>query len=225
MDRPVLCAEGLRKDYGPVAALEGVDLSVSAGEIVAILGANGAGKTTLVSLVAGLLRPDAGRVEVCGVDVSAKPERRPELVGLAPQRLGVYPTLSARENLALFGELGGLRGKALADRIEATADRLALTGLLGRLARTLSGGEQRRLHVAMALMRERPLLLLDEPVTGLDMASREAVLRLERDLASSGTAVCHATNDPREAKALAARRVVLERGRVVPEGDTDVAPA
>ena len=176
--------------------------------------------------MAGLRRPDAGRVDVLGIDAFAEPRHARERVGLVPQQLGIYPSLTVRENLQLFGELGGLRGEALAGRLEEVAAAFGLERLAGRQARRLSGGEQRRLHIAMALVRRRPLLLLDEPLAGLDPDWRGSVLELEGRLASEGVAVCHATNDPGEVEALGGRVAVLEAGRMVSGGRVhDVAPA
>ncbi|MCZ7526982.1 MAG: ABC transporter ATP-binding protein [Acidimicrobiia bacterium] len=135
----MLRVEGLHKRYGETVALTGADLSVGPGEIVGLLGPNGAGKTTLVSIVAGLRRPDAGSVRVGDVDVAAHPERAQPLIGLAPQETAVYLPLTARENLVVFGELAGIRGRTLSTRIDEVADALDLTPLLGRSASTLSG--------------------------------------------------------------------------------------
>jgi len=163
---PTLEVAGLRKSYGVTVALDGVDLVVEPGSIVGLLGRNGAGKTTLVSVIAGLLRADAGTVRVAGIDVVRDARRARACIGLAPQETGVYLPLSVRDNLRFFGGLSDLRGRVLRTRIDDVASALLLEPLLDRRARDLSGGERRRLHTAIALLHRPRLVLLDEPTTG-----------------------------------------------------------
>jgi ABC-2 type transport system ATP-binding protein len=219
--RRLLVIEGLRKNYGPVTALAGVDLDIEPGEVLALLGPNGAGKTTLVSVVAGLLRPDAGHVEVDGIDVQAHPGQARRRLGLAPQETGVYPTLSVYDNLRFYGELEGLRRKVLRRRIEEVADALALSELVGRQARALSGGEARRLHTAMVLMHRPALLLLDEPTTGVDVSTRAKLLAVVRQLAAEGSSICYSTHYLAEVEQLGASVAILDDGRVVARGPLD----
>lgn len=214
----MLSIRGLTKAYGDVVALRGVSLDVAAGSIVGLLGPNGAGKTTIVSIVAGLRRPDAGTVTVNGIDVVARPEQVRRMVGLAPQELGVYPTVTVRENLVLLGELAGLRGRRLAQRIDEVATALLLSGLLGRLVRTLSGGEKRRLHTAMALLHRPPLLLLDEPTAGADVHTRANLVQVVRDLAAEGSAVLYSTHYLPEVEDLQADVALVLDGRVIATG-------
>ncbi|HEX6208014.1 MAG TPA: ABC transporter ATP-binding protein [Actinomycetota bacterium] len=214
----VLRVAGLRKSYGAVEALQGVDLEVARGEVVALLGPNGAGKTTVVSIVAGLRRPDAGTVEVDGLDAlrrSADVRRR---IGLAPQELGIYPVVSVRNNLALFGRLAGLSGAELRSRIEDVAEALRITDLLDRQGGTLSGGQKRRVHTAIALLHRPPLLLLDEATTGADVETRGHILDLVRRLAAGGSAVLYSTHYLQEVEDLGATVVLLDGGRVIARG-------
>ena len=216
---PVLAVEGLHKAYGDVVALDGVDLHVGAGEICALLGPNGAGKTTLVSIVAGLRHADAGRVSVNGIDALARSDDARRCIGLAPQDLGIYPTLTTRHNLVFAGELAGLWGRDLDARIEDVADVLELAPLLGRQARTLSGGEKRRLHTAMAIVHRPPLLLLDEPTTGVDVRTRTRLLDAVRALVSDdGCAVCYSTHYLHEVEALEASVAIIDHGRIIARG-------
>jgi ABC-2 type transport system ATP-binding protein len=217
----VLHIEGLRKAYGEVVALHGVDLDVATGEIVSLLGPNGAGKTTIVSIVAGLRRPDAGVVEVDGLDAlrrSAEVRRR---IGLAPQDLGMYPVVSVRNNLLLFGRLAGLGNAELRSRIDEVADALNITDLLDRQGGTLSGGQKRRVHAAIALLHRPPLLLLDEATTGADVETRGHILELVRGLAAEGSAVLYSTHYLQEVEDLGASVALLDDGRVIARGGAD----
>jgi ABC-2 type transport system ATP-binding protein len=214
----ILEVRDLRKSYGDTLALAGVDLDVARGEIVGLLGPNGAGKTTLVSIVAGLRRPDHGTVHVAGVDAVAHPHRARAFFGLAPQETGVYPSLTARENLRFFGELAGLRRRKLDDAIASVAEALALTELLDRRAQYLSGGERRRLHTAIALVHRPQLVMLDEPTTGADVQTRTQLLELVAELAATGSAVVYSTHYLPEVEQLDASIVIMERGRAIARG-------
>jgi ABC-type multidrug transport system ATPase subunit len=214
----MLAVGGLRKSYGDVVALDGVDLDAGPGQIVGLLGANGAGKTTLVSIVAGLRRADGGTVRVGEIDALTDPYRARELLGIAPQETGVYPTMTARENLAYFGRLAGLRGTLLDQRVDEAAEALDLHALLDREAQTLSGGEQRRVHTAMAIVKRPPLVLLDEPTVGADVSTRAQLLLSVRTLAAEGTAVVYSTHYLPEIEILDADVTILDHGRVVGRG-------
>jgi ABC-2 type transport system ATP-binding protein len=215
----VLRVGGLRKAYGEVVALDGVDLEIGEGEICALLGPNGAGKTTLVSIIVGLRHADDGEVWVGEVDAVHDVARARALIGIAPQELGIYPGLTVRENLVFFGELNGVRGRDLITRIEVVAEALELGDLLDRTAQTLSGGEKRRVHTGNALLHRPPLLLLDEPTTGVDVRTRAHLLEAVRALAAEhGTAICYSTHYLPEVDALGASVAILERGKIIARG-------
>jgi ABC-2 type transport system ATP-binding protein len=214
----MLEVRGVRKSYGATPALVGVDFDVAAGEVVGLLGPNGAGKTTLVSIVAGLRRPDAGRVSVAGIDVLSHPFEARRHLGLAPQELGIYPTLTVRTNLQFFGELVDLRGAELRHRVDEVGEALELSEFMDRQARFLSGGEKRRLHTALTMLRRPPLLLLDEPTSGVDVRTRASVLEVVRSLAAEGSAVCYSTHYLGEVEALGASVAILDRGRMIARG-------
>ena len=217
----MLQVRGVHKRYGAIEALCGVDLDVAPGEICALVGPNGAGKTSLVSIVAGLRRPDEGSVEVGGLDVTRHRQEVGRRLGFAPQELAIYPTVKVRDNIVLYGELAGLRGAELRQRVDETAEALGITDLLQRRADALSGGQKRRLHTAMALVHRPPLLLLDEPTVGADIESRQQLLELVRRLAGDGAAVCYSTHYLPEVEVLGASVAVLDRGRVLARGTLD----
>jgi ABC-2 type transport system ATP-binding protein len=209
---------GLQKAYGDKEVLRGVDLGARAGEIVGLLGPNGAGKTTLVSIVAGLRKADAGSVSVAGIDALAHPEKARAVLGLAPQDLGIYPILSVERNLTFFAQLAGLMGPRLRERVTEVADALDLTKLFGQRAATLSGGQKRRLHTAMALVHEPNVLFLDEPTVGADVRSRNQILEVVRRRAEAGCAIVYTSHYLTEIEDLAATVAVLEAGRIVARG-------
>ncbi len=207
------------KSYGTVVALDRVELEVAPGEVLGLLGPNGAGKTTLVSIVAGLREPDAGHVRLWDIDVLATPHRAQREIGLAPQTLGIYTMLTVRENLNAFGRLRGLRGRRLRERVEEMGTALGLSSLLHRRASTLSGGQQRRLHSALALLHHPRLVLLDEPTVGADVETRAALLGLVRRLAADeGAIVCYTTHYLDEVEALDATIAFMRNGRIVARG-------
>ena len=219
--RTLLSVESVHTSYDGVKALCDVHLTVERGEILAILGLNGAGKTTLMSVIAGLQRPDSGRVLLDGIErkVGSKAGKRP--VGLAPQTTGVYPTLSVRDNLRFFGELSGLKRRELDAQISATAEALDLVHLLHRKARHLSGGEARRLHVGMVMICRPPILLLDEPTVGMDVASRALFIDFVKDVAADGTAICYSTHYLSEVEQLGASVAILDKGSVIAHEGVD----
>lgn len=217
----MLQIRGLTKRYGDREVLRGVDLDVPAGRIVALLGVNGAGKTTLVSIVAGLRPATSGTVTVDGVDALRHPDRVRSRLGRAPQELGVYPRLTVRQNLSLFGALGGVGRRETGRRVDEVAEALDLVPLLDRPAGRLSGGQQRRLHTGMALVHRPRLVFLDEPTVGADVRSRAQLLEAVRALADDGVAVVYATHYLPEIEALGAEVAVLADGRVVARGTVD----
>ena len=210
------------KRYGDHDALHGVSLSVGAGEVCGLLGPNGAGKTTLVSIIAGLRTPDRGRVLIDGLDIAEHPREARMAVGLASQDTAIYPTVTVRENLELFTRLAGYSGAAVATRLEEVAEVVELTDFLDRQARNLSGGEQRRLHTAMALVHRPKVLMLDEPTTGVDIATRSRLLDAINTLtANEECAVLYSTHYLPEVEELGASVAILDHGRILARGRLD----
>ncbi|HEY3952413.1 MAG TPA: ABC transporter ATP-binding protein [Streptosporangiaceae bacterium] len=215
----MLAAQGLRKRYGTVHALDGFDLTVEPGEIAGLIGHNGAGKTTFVEVVTGLTCPDAGQVTVGGVDVRRDPRAARRLTGVAPQELALYASATVRDNLRLFAALAGLRRAALRRAVDQVAGELKLTGVLGQRAGLLSGGQRRRTQAAAALVGGAPLLLLDEPTAGADPQTRSALLDAVRARAAQGAAILYTTHYLPELADLGATIAVAQAGRVIARGE------
>ena len=209
---------GVRKAFGQVTALDGVDLTVANGTLTALLGPNGAGKTTLVRIIATLARPDAGRVRVFGFDVATQARQVRARIGLTGQYAGLDDALSGHDNLMLIGRLAGLsRGQAASRAAELTA-ALGLDGAVGRMVRTYSGGMRRRLDLAASLMHKPDLLVLDEPTTGLDPASRRQLWAILTELKAAGTTMLLTTQYLEEADQFADVVHVLHHGKIIASG-------
>jgi ABC-2 type transport system ATP-binding protein len=214
-------ARELRKSYGDVKALCGVDLQVDAGSVYGLLGPNGAGKTTAVRILTTLLRPDGGEARVAGVDVRREPARVRELIGLAGQYAAVDENLTGFENLEMVGRLYHLGRRPSRDRAEELLAAFDLSDAGGRLVRTYSGGMRRRLDLAAALVARPPVLFLDEPTTGLDIRSRIGLWDAIEELVAEGTTALLTTQYLDEADRLADRIAVIDRGVVIAEGTSD----
>ena len=218
MTENILEVNDLHKAYDDVVALNGATLTVERGQIVGLLGPNGAGKTTLVSIICGLRQADRGSVTVKGIDALANPQLARQHIGLAPQDTGIYPMVTARHNLQLFAELAGVSRRDAAGQVETVAVALRLDDLLDRKAGELSGGQKRRLHTAIALLNDPPLVLLDEATTGADVETRAALLDVIQDLANRGSAVLYSTHYLQEVETVDASVVILEAGQVIASG-------
>jgi multiple sugar transport system ATP-binding protein len=220
MKAPVLAIHGLVKRFGRRAALAGVELELGAGEIAVVLGATGAGKTTLLRTIAGLERPEAGMIHLEGRDVTAL-EPRARDVALVFQNFSLYPGWSVRRNLEFPLRAPGrnLSEDEIARRVRAAAEMLAITPLLERDSRRLSGGEMQRVAIGRALVRQPRLFLMDEPLTNLDAKLREA-LRIEIGslVRALGVPMVYVTHDQAEALSMADRLHVLDEGRVLQSG-------
>ncbi len=210
--------DGLRKSFGDVLALDGLDLRVEAGTVFGLLGPNGAGKTTLVRIVATLLDADAGRVAVLGRDVARESLAVRRRIGLAGQFAAVDGELTGRENVEMIGRLSRLPVAEARRRADEVLDRFGLTDAADRRAATYSGGMRRRLDLAAGLIARPPVVLLDEPTTGLDPRSRQELWKVVDELRQEGTAVLLTTQYLEEADRLAQRIAVVDHGRIAAEG-------
>lgn len=205
----------LRKSFGSVRAVDGLSLAVHAGEVFGLLGPNGAGKSTTIAMAMGLVRPDSGTVMLEGAGSPLDPHVRRKL-GLAPQAIALYEDLSANENLLFFARLYGLPNAK-----RRAAEVLELVGLSQRAGDRVggySGGMQRRLNLAVALLHDPPLLMLDEPTAGVDPQSRNSILELVRTLATKGCTIVYTTHYMEEAQKLCDRVGVLDNGKLLDVG-------
>jgi len=217
-DIPAIDATGLVKTFGPLRAVDGIDLEVRQGEIFGVLGPNGAGKTTALRMLATLLPIDAGQARVFGVDVAREPHRIRQLIGITGQYASVDEDLTATENLWMFGRIQGLRSadaRSAAKRLLAQFD---LEEAADKPIAQFSGGMRRRLDLAVSLITRPPLIFLDEPTTGLDPRTRAQMWDTIRGLVHEGCTVLLTTQYLDEADQLAGRIAVIDRGRKVAEG-------
>ncbi len=207
-----------RTRRGAIEAVRGVDLRVEAGTLYGFLGPNGAGKTTTLRMLATLLAPTAGEAQVAGADLAREPERVRERIGYVSQAGGADHRATARENLVLQARLYGLDRAAAERRAAELGDALELGGFMDRVAQSLSGGQRRRLDLALGLVHRPQLLFLDEPTTGLDPQSRARLWELVRALNRDGTTVFLTTHYLEEADELCERVAIIDQGRIVAEG-------
>jgi ABC-2 type transport system ATP-binding protein len=212
---------GLVKRYGDLTALDGVDLEVPRGTVLGLLGPNGAGKTTIVRILTTLLRPDAGRATIDGVDVLTKPGEVRKRIGLSGQYAAVDEYLTGFENLDMIGRLYHLGRRRSRERARELLDQFSLTDAADRPTHTYSGGMRRRLDLAGALVAAPPVLFLDEPTTGLDPRSRTEMWDVIRRLVADGTTLLLTTQYLEEADVLADDIVVIDHGRAIARGTSD----
>jgi len=217
----VIALEGVEKSFGEVRAVAGVSFRVPDGQITGLLGPNGAGKTTALRIVYGVLRADAGRALVDGVDLAARRLEAQRRLGVLPHAQGLYARLTAREHVLYFGELHGLSGDRLARRADELVRRLGMEDFADRRADGFSQGQRVKVALARALVHDPPNVVLDEPTNGLDVAATRQVRALLHELRDQGRCVLFSSHVMQEVSALCDRVVVIARGRVVAEGTPD----
>jgi len=213
----MLTLSNVRKTFGKTVAVDGLSLSVRKGEILGLLGPNGAGKSTSVSLSVGLLAPEAGTVTIEGSGNPAEPNVR-QKIGVAPQALALYDTLTGEENLRFFGEVYGLSGAALDQRVRWCLDFVGLTDRKDDRVGGYSGGMKRRLNLAAALIHDPQLLLLDEPTVGVDPQSRNKIFESIEELHRQGRTIIYTTHYMEEAERLCDRIAIIDAGKLLALG-------
>ena len=215
MTNLLLDVQRLSKSFGERKVVDTVSFSLKAGQTLGLLGPNGAGKSTTVNMICGLLGPDQGQVLLGGQLMSAGNNAAKQKIGLVPQEIALFDTLSARENLKLFGALYGLSGAHLALRCDAVLELVNLSDRAKDTPATFSGGMKRRLNIAAALLHEPDLLILDEPTVGVDPQSRNAIFDSLEILKSQGKALIYTSHYMEEVERLAEHIVVIDHGKVI----------
>ena len=218
---PTLVAEGLVKRFGPVAAVDGVSLTVSAGEVVGLLGPNGAGKTTTLRMLAGILTPDAGCVSVGGLDIHDRPLDAKRRLGFLSGDTQLYQRLTTREVLRYFGRLYGMADPLIEARTAQLVEELEMGEFANRPCGTLSSGQKQRANIARAFLHGPELLILDEPTVALDVISGQFIVESIRRERDAGRAVLFSTHIMSEAEYLCDRILLMHRGRIIDEGVLD----
>jgi ABC-2 type transport system ATP-binding protein len=213
-----LRVHGLFKAFAAIRAVDSVSFEVRPGEIYGLLGPNGAGKTTTISMISGLLKPDAGEVIVAGTPFWSDPQKAKRIMGVVPQELALYEELTGRENLEFWGRLAGLGSRDAKTRATELLAALTLTDRAKDPVKTYSGGMKRRINLGCALLHKPQLLLLDEPTVGIDPQARLNILEFIRNLRASGTAILYTTHYLEEAETLCQRIGIIDHGRLLAEG-------
>jgi ABC-2 type transport system ATP-binding protein len=200
---------------GDQVAVKGVSFAIRQGEIFGLLGPNGAGKTTTISMLACLLTPTSGTAMVSGLDLVKQSDQVKQHIGLVPQDLALYPTLSARDNLIFFGRIYGLRGKALHARVNWTLELVGLADRAKDAIQTYSGGMKRRINIAAGLLHKPDILFLDEPTVGVDPQSRNHIFENVERLNREGLTILYTTHYMEEAERLCHRVAIIDQGQII----------
>jgi len=215
MDSHILIVEDLWKTYAETDAVQGLTLGIRKGECLGLLGPNGAGKTTTIHMLSGLIKPTRGRVFIDGIDLFSRPKEAKAKLGLVPQSFALYPTLNARDNLVFFGKIYGLKGNHLKKRMGKVLEMVELTDRIDQPVETFSNGMKRRLNIAVGLLHEPEILILDEPTVGVDTQSRNAILESIKSLNQSGMTVLYTTHYIEEAQRLCERVAIIDQGKIL----------
>ena len=215
MSEPILVTQDLHKAYGDIKAVDGISLQVARGEVFGLLGPNGAGKTTAISMLTGLLEPTSGQITVDGLDLKEHTREVKAKLGLVPQELALYPTLSGRQNLVFFGRIYGLKGKELKQRVDEVLEMIGLTERADEAIEKYSGGMKRRVNIGAGLLHTPEILFLDEPTVGVDPQSRNAIFESVEALNRAGMTVIYTTHYMEEAQRLCHRVAIVDEGELI----------
>jgi ABC-2 type transport system ATP-binding protein len=217
-DRAAISIDGLTKDYGDVRAVDGLTLTIPEAEVFGLLGPNGSGKTTTINCLTGLLKPNAGTVAVEGYDVQTQVREARGVMGVSPQETAVYPYLTGRENVELFGQLYAVPKARLRGRVDYVIEKVGLVDEAGGKVGRYSGGMKRRVSIAMALVADPKVVLLDEPTVGMDPQSRRAIWDFVMELKDGGKTILLTTHYMEEAEEICDRVGVIDHGKLIELG-------
>ena len=217
----ILEVKDLVKTYGDFTAVKGISFDIKEGEIFSLLGPNGAGKTTSISMLSTLYTPTSGDATIGGHSVSKDPMAVKQVIGVVPQEIALYEDLTARENLIFWGQMYGLSGKALTDRVDEVLEQIGLVDKAKNKVKTYSGGMKRRVNIGVGLLHKPRLLFMDEPTVGIDPQSRRAILDTVKDLNKMGMTVLYTTHYMEEAEELSDRVGIIDHGELIAIGTQD----
>ncbi len=209
--------ENVTKNFGPIAAVRGINLTVAKGEVLGFLGPNGAGKSTTMKIISGYLAPTSGRVRICGLDVEATPQAAQRALGYLPEGAPAYGDMTPRQFLKFIAEVRGLTGTEAKEKLAAAVEKTDLEPVLDQPIDTLSKGFKRRVGLAQAILHDPPVLVMDEPTDGLDPNQKHSVRKLIREMAAE-KAIIISTHLLEEVEAICTRAVIIDRGEVVADG-------
>jgi ABC-2 type transport system ATP-binding protein len=211
----------LKRSFGDLQAVRGVDIAAKKGEILSLLGPNGAGKSTMISMLAGLLAPNEGDAYIMGRSVTREPEKAKAHLGVVPQEIALYPDLSAKENLVFWGKMYGLRGAVLKSSVDEVLETIGLSDRQKDRVSKFSGGMKRRVNIGAALLHKPDVIIMDEPTVGIDPQSRRHILEKVKDLNRKGMTVLYTTHYMEEAAELSDQIAIMDMGKVIAYGTHD----
>lgn len=218
MDERILVAENLQKSFGEVQAVRGISFDIRRGEIFSLLGPNGAGKTTTISMLSCLLAPTGGDAFIDGHSIRTAPQQVKQVIGMIPQEIALYPTLSARENMLFWGQMYGMNGNDLQRRVDEVLETVGLADRAKDRIETYSGGMKRRINIGVGLLHRPKLVFMDEPTVGIDPQSRRNILDMVKELNQQGMTVLYTTHYMEEAQELSDRIGIIDHGQLIALG-------
>lgn len=218
MPDAILVVDTIKKSYGTFQAVKGVSFEVHRGELFSLLGPNGAGKTTTISMLSGLIKPTDGDALIDGHSVVKAPMAVKQVIGVVPQEIALYPSLSSRQNLTFWGQMAGLEGAALTKRIDELLEQVGLADRAKDRVSTFSGGMKRRINIAVGLIHKPKLLFMDEPTVGIDPQSRRSILDMVKALRDQGMSILYTTHYMEEAEELSDRVGIIDHGQLIAIG-------
>lgn len=211
----IIKLDRLEKKYNEKTIVSGITLSIEKGELFGLLGPNGAGKSTTISMLAGLIKPTSGKIYVNGMDIAKHPMEGKKRIGLVPQEIALYPALSAVDNLRFWGRMYGLSGKHLEERVTEVLRIVNLEDRKKQIIKSYSGGMQRRINIAAALLHEPEILIMDEPTVGIDPQSRNYILEKVKELNARGMTVIYTSHYMEEVEFLCNRIAIIDEGKIL----------